>query len=54
MTTFQCLYFDQICLPEQLQKKVPKMPKFENGTALSSVFPDSALKKPLTTRLDMR
>ena len=26
MTTFQCLYFDQICLPEQLQKKVPKMP----------------------------
>ena len=27
-----------------ITKKVPKMPKFKNGTALSSVFPDSALK----------
>ena len=50
ITTFQYLYFDKICLPEQLQKKVPKMPKFKNGTALSPVFPDSALKS--STLLD--
>ena len=44
MTIFRDSYFDEICLPLQLQKKVWKMPNFENGTALSWVSPDSALK----------
>ena len=27
-------HYHQVCLPEQLQKKVRKMPEFENGSAL--------------------
>ena len=32
---------------QKLQKIVRKMPKFKNGTALSWVFPDSALKSAI-------
>ena len=44
---FQYSYFDSVCLPQQLHKKVQKMPKFENFTALSWLTCDNSLKHGL-------